>query len=103
MKIAVITQNFPVREAPYQGHSVYQTVLRMAALEDVKVFSPHTRYLNLIKPQNRTWIEVDVSYDPGGVDTQYLNYAAIAGLTRPINGYVCASAVLPLLKRKGVA
>lgn len=99
MKIAVITQNFPVREKPYQGHSVYQTVLRMSKLADVRVYSPHPHYVLSLHPRSRGWRRTDPTYSPSGVHTCYVNYPAIAGITRPINGYVCAYYLEPILRR----
>lgn len=98
MKIAIITQNFPVREAPYQGHSVYQTALRMSRLAEVKVYSPHPRYLTPLEPKKRAWRSVDTSYSPAGIETMYVNYPVIAGMTRPINGWVCAHYLEPILR-----
>jgi teichuronic acid biosynthesis glycosyltransferase TuaC len=98
MKIAIITQNFPVREAPYQGHSVYQTALRMSRLAEVKVYSPQPHYLPPLKSKTRAWRSVDTSYSPDGIETLYVNYPAIAGITRPINGWVCAHYLEPILR-----
>jgi glycosyltransferase involved in cell wall biosynthesis len=99
MKIAVVTQNFPVRENPYQGHSVYQTVLRMSRLADVRVYSPQPHYVLPFQPRSRGWRRTDPTYSPAGVHTSYVNYPAIAGVTRPINGYVCAYYLEPILRR----
>src|ERR1700747_769274 len=98
MKIAVITQNLPVREPPDQGHSVYQTVLRMSRLAEVKVYSPQAHYLPPLKSKTRAWRSVDTSYCPAGIETLYVNYPAIAGITRPINGWVCAHYLEPFLR-----
>jgi glycosyltransferase involved in cell wall biosynthesis len=69
----------------------------MARAVDLTVYSPHPRYLTPVSPRTRTWREIDTSYSPAGVETHYLNYPAIAGLSRSINGYICASWLAPLL------
>jgi teichuronic acid biosynthesis glycosyltransferase TuaC len=101
MKIAVITQIFPIREQPYRGHSVYETVVRTQQFAEVKVFSPHPTYVTPIRARTRSWQRPDLSYDPGGVPTQYVQYPAVAGLSRPANGWVCGRRLEPLVRAYG--
>jgi len=89
-KIAVVTQTFPVREQPYRGHSVYQTLLRLKRWADVEVVSPQARYPSWLLPRNRTWARTDGSFCPPDFVTHYVPYPAIPVLTRPLNGWVCA-------------
>jgi teichuronic acid biosynthesis glycosyltransferase TuaC len=99
MKIAVVTQIFPLREQPYRGHSVYQTVLRLSKWANVSVYSPQAQYPSWLLPKSRTWAKTDLSYSPGQVDAHYFSYPAIPVLSRPLNGLVCAHKLEPLLRQ----
>ncbi|HET8666735.1 MAG TPA: glycosyltransferase family 4 protein, partial [Terriglobales bacterium] len=98
MKIAVITQYFPVREQPYRGHSAYQTLLRLKKWAEIEVFSPQARYPRWLLPRNRPWASTDLSYSVEDFKVHYFAYPAIPGVTRIINGPVCAHYLEPLLR-----
>jgi glycosyltransferase involved in cell wall biosynthesis len=98
MKIAVVTQIFPLREQPYRGHSVYQTVLRLNEFANVTVYSPHAEYPSWLLPKSRAWAKTDLSYSPDNVDARYFGYPAIPVLSRPINGFVCAQKLERLIR-----
>jgi len=97
MKIALITQIFPVREQPYRGHSVYQTALRLRKWASVRVIAPHARYGRWILPKSRSWAQTDLSYSPEGIPTEYCHYSAIPVITRAANGLLCARAIEALV------
>jgi len=93
MRIALVSQIFPVREQPYRGHSVYQTALRLARTSDLAAFSPHPDYRTKLRPRPFAAIADQGDFQPEGLSTTYLRYRAIPGLSRPVNGYVCSRAL----------
>jgi glycosyltransferase involved in cell wall biosynthesis len=98
MKIAVVTQYFPVKEQPYRGHSAYQTLLKLKQWADIEVFSPQARYPQSLLPKCRAWASTDLSFKVNEFKTCYFDYPAIPGLTRAINGVVCANRLEPLIR-----
>jgi teichuronic acid biosynthesis glycosyltransferase TuaC len=88
-RIAVVTPLFPIREEPYRGHAIYQTVLHLQRHAEVEVISPVAVYPPPLVPRYR-YHRVDASYRPPGVSTRYVEYPAIPMLTRPLNGVICA-------------
>jgi teichuronic acid biosynthesis glycosyltransferase TuaC len=97
MKIALVSQIFPVREQPYRGHSVFQTALRLRQWADVRAISPHASYPSWLKPKTRLWSSTDLSYSPEGIPTKYCSYPALPVLSRVTNGSLCARAIEPLI------
>ena len=89
LKVAVVTPIFPIPTQPYRGHSEYQILLALSKHADVNVICPFPRYPKWFQPtfDHR---RPDLSYSPPGVATQYFEYPALPGLTRCINGLVCA-------------
>ena len=89
LKVAVVTPIFPIPAQPYRGHSEYQILLALSKHADVNVICPFPRYPRWFQPtfDHR---RPDLSYSPPGVATQYFEYPALPGLTRCINGLVCA-------------
>jgi hypothetical protein len=71
LKIAVVTQYFPVSEQPYRGHSAYQTLRCLARMANVHVFAPQARYPSMLVPRNRAWAKTDLSYLPADIETTY--------------------------------
>jgi teichuronic acid biosynthesis glycosyltransferase TuaC len=91
MKIAVVTPYFPLRDQPYRGHSAYQTLLRLKRWADVEALCPLTTYPSWFMPRNFPYSRTDLSYSPPGIPTTYFEYPALPGITRPLNGAICAS------------
>lgn len=98
MKIAVVTQYFPVREQPYRGHSAYQTLLKLKQWAEVEIFAPQSRYPRWLLPRNRPWASTDLSHRDKNFNVRYFDYPAIPVLTRAINGLTCARNLEPLLR-----
>lgn len=93
MRIAVVTQFFPVREQPYRGHSAYQTLRPLAQMADVRVFAPFSHYPNFLRGRHRSWAHTDETYQPPETQASYFNYPAIPVLTRAVNGLSCARSI----------
>jgi teichuronic acid biosynthesis glycosyltransferase TuaC len=89
LKVAVVTSDFPIPLEPYRGHSEYQILLALSKLADVNVLCPFPRYPRWFRP-SYDYREPDLSFSPPGVATQYFEYPALPGVTRCINGLVCA-------------
>ena len=89
LRVTVVTPIFPIPAQPYRGHSEYQLVLALSKHADVNVICPFPRYPRWFQP-SFDYRPPDLSYSPPGVATQYFEYPALPGLTRAINGLVCA-------------
>ena len=95
LKIAVVTRYFPSSAEPWQGRSAYQTLRVIAREADVRVFYPNANYPSLLKPRSRSYDQLDASYSPPDVKTSYYDYPALPLVSRPINGWMAARALLP--------
>jgi teichuronic acid biosynthesis glycosyltransferase TuaC len=89
LRVTVVTPIFPIPAQPYRGHSEYQLVLALSKHADVNVICPFPRYPKWFQP-SFDYRPPDLSYSPPGVATRYFEYPALPGLTRSINGLVCA-------------
>ena len=89
LKLTVVTSVFPIPSQPYRGQALYQTLLALAKNADVNVVCPFPRYPTWFQPtfDHR---RPDLSYCPPGMPTQYFEYPALPGVTRYLNGAVCA-------------
>ncbi len=89
LRVAIVTPIFPIPAQPYRGHSEYEIVLALSKHADVNVICPFPRYPKWFPP-HFDYRHPDLSYSPAGVNTQYFEYPALPGVTRCINGLVCA-------------
>ena len=95
MKIAVITRYFPSSAEPWQGRSAYQTLRAIARQAEVQVFFPNAAYPLWLKPRSRSYDKLDPSYRPPDVKVSYYDYPALPLVSRPMNGWMAARALLP--------
>jgi glycosyltransferase involved in cell wall biosynthesis len=95
MKIAVVTRYFPSSAEPWQGRSAYQTLRVIARQADVQVFYPNARYPSLLKPHSRIYDKLDASWSPADVKTSYYDFPSLPLVSRPLNGWMAARALLP--------
>jgi teichuronic acid biosynthesis glycosyltransferase TuaC len=100
MRIAVVTQNFPLKQQPYRGTSSYQTIKCLARRADVEVFSPQAAYPSFLQPKHRPWSKTDLSFQPDGVKTTYFAYPALPIISRATNGIAAASALWDQVKNR---
>jgi teichuronic acid biosynthesis glycosyltransferase TuaC len=89
LKVTVVTPIFPIPAQPYRGQAVYQIVLALSKRADVSVICPFPRYPKWFQPTYDHRLP-DLSYSPFGVTTRYFEYPALPGLTRCVNGLICA-------------
>ena len=98
LKIAVVTRYFPSSAEPWQGRSAYQTLRVLAREADVRVFYPNASYPSLLRPRSRSYDQLDTSYSPPDVKTSYYDYPALPLVSRPLNGWMAARALLPAVR-----
>ena len=98
LRIAVVTAHFPSSKQPTHGRPAYETLRILSGDCDVKVFYPHAAYPLWIKPQSRGREAFDPSYSLSGVRAEYLEYPALPLISRPFNGRMAASALLPRIR-----
>jgi teichuronic acid biosynthesis glycosyltransferase TuaC len=99
MKLTIVTSYFPLREQPYRGRTAYKVALELRQWMDVETICPFARYPKWLQPRNFPHWRIDPSYLPGGIQTTYLEYPAVPGLTRVTNGIVCAHLIEPFVRR----
>lgn len=98
MRLLIVTSQFPIHGEPTRGRPLVQTVQQLARQATVKVLSPVAVYPRWAQPSSY------VAHAPGavdgiGCDAEYLPYAALPGLTRPFNGWLCGRAIHSSLAR----
>jgi len=99
MKLAIVTSYFPLREQPYRGRTAYKVGLELRQWMDVEAICPFTRYPKWLQPRNFPHWRIDRSFTPYGIQTTYLEYPAVPGLTRLTNGVICARSIEPFVRR----
>ena len=95
MKVAVVTHYFPSASEPWQGRSAYQRMLEMSEHAEVRVFYPHASYPEMFRRWTGSSDQFDAFYSPSGVNVRYYDYLAVPVVSRPINGWMAARALLP--------
>ncbi|HEV2577218.1 MAG TPA: glycosyltransferase [Acidobacteriaceae bacterium] len=95
LRIAVVSRYFPSSGEPWQGRSAYQTIRALSLQAEVHVFYPNSAYPSFLRPRTRLYNGLDKNYSPAGVSVSYHDYPAIPLLSRPFNGAMAASALLP--------
>ncbi len=101
LRIAVVTAHFPSSKQPTHGRPAYETLRILSGKCDVKVFYPHAAHPHWLKPQSRGRDAFDPSYSLPGVKAEYLDYPALPLISRPFNGRMAASALLPRIRSFG--
>lgn len=92
MRVLVVTSQFPIRDEPTRGRPIVQTVQPLARLATVHVVSPIAVYPRWARPGSY------MAHAPGAPDglhdeVEYPSYPALPGVTRPLNGWLCARAI----------
>jgi glycosyltransferase involved in cell wall biosynthesis len=99
LRIAVVTRYFPSSAQPREGRSAYQTLRVLAREADVRVFYPNARYLSWLKPRSRSYDKLDAVYSPPDVKASYYDFPALPLVSRPLNGWMAARALLPHIRK----
>ncbi len=100
LKIAVVSPYFPTKDRPAYGRSAYETVRCLARKTALRAYCPLAAYprWRLLHPRTYPYREAAIDYSPPGVETEYFRYPVVPVLSRPFNGAICASRLLPRLK-----
>jgi glycosyltransferase involved in cell wall biosynthesis len=101
LRIAVVTPLFPIREEPYRGIPIYNTVVQLQRLATVRVFCPFALYPQWkpLQPSSYVYRNVDDEFQPPLVPTEYISYPALPALSRPLNARNCGTRILPALRQ----
>lgn len=91
LRIAVVTPLFPLSTDPSRGLPIYRTIQELSRLSDVGVFVPMAAYpkWRWLHPKSYTYRRQNLdilNIQVNGLTAQYLEYQALPGLTRPLNG-----------------
>lgn len=97
MKVAVVTQYFPTSTQPWAGHSAYQTLKRLAAACEVKVFYPEATYPALLRPKT-SGAAIDRAWQPADFTAEYIPYPVLPVVSRPLNGWMMYHRLLPRVR-----
>ncbi len=95
LRIAVVSRYFPSSAEPWQGRSAYETLRVLPADADIHVFYPNPIFPAFLRPRSRLFVGLDKSYSPGQVNVSYFDYPALPLISRPFNGAMAASTLLP--------
>lgn len=101
MRVAVVTPYFPVSGELFRGQSAYQTIRQLQRWAEVEVFCPLVRYPSWFRPRSFPYTRPDLTWSPEDVVTHYFEYPALPGISRPVNGAVCAHFLEPHLRKAG--
>lgn len=92
MRVLVVTSQFPLPGDPQRGRGVYQTILHLARIANVSVISPVASYPFRFRPRSYTYREPRGGID-AGVPVSYVEFPVLPGVSRPLNGWLCARAL----------
>jgi teichuronic acid biosynthesis glycosyltransferase TuaC len=98
MKLAIVSSYFPLGEQPYRGQTAYRTALELSNWMTVEAICPFTRYPTWFRPRNFPYFKPDPTFSPNGIKTTYLEYPALPGLTRFMNGLMCERYIEPYVR-----
>jgi teichuronic acid biosynthesis glycosyltransferase TuaC len=98
MRLLIVTSQFPIAGEPTRGRPIVQTVQQLARLATVKVISPIAVYPRWAQPTSYM-VHAPGAVDGLDCDVEYVPYAALPGLTRPLNGWLCGRAIRASLAR----
>ncbi len=98
LRVAVVTQYFPTSAQPWAGHSAYQTLRLLGELCSLHVFYPEARYPAWLTPGGARRPALDRTWKPPGVAVTYVPYPVLPVLSRPVNGWVMSTSLLPFVR-----
>lgn len=98
LRIAVVTRYFPSSAEPWQGRSAYQTLRLLARETELHVFYPNAAYPRMFKPRRSINSGFDPAFKTADVKASYHDVPALPLLSRPLNGWMAARILLPLVR-----
>jgi len=99
LRIAIVTRYFPSSAEPWQGRSAYQTLRLLARETELHVFYPNAVYPRIFKPRSRIYSNLDPAFKTPDVNASYHDIPALPLLSRPLNGWMAARILLPVVRR----
>ncbi len=93
LRIAAVTRHFPSSIAPTDGRSTVEVIRLLSRMCNLRVFSAFPARL-AFKRFRPSLTRIDRSFIVPGVDVGYYEYPAIQLLSRPLNGWMAARALL---------
>jgi teichuronic acid biosynthesis glycosyltransferase TuaC len=98
MKITVVTSYFPTSARPYGGNSAFQTLRLLKPHASIEVICPLERYPNIWGLKPARYERADPAWQPPEFKTTYVECPILPIVTRPFNGRVFASILLPYVR-----
>ena len=98
MRITVVTSYFPTSARPYGGNSAFQTLRWLKPHASIEVVCPLEHYPNFPGLKPSRYERSNLSWQPPEFQPTYVEYPAIPLLSRPFNGRVCTSILLPYVR-----
>ncbi|HUI55480.1 MAG TPA: glycosyltransferase [Bryobacteraceae bacterium] len=98
MKITLVSSYFPTSAGSYRGHSALHIFRLLSSVADVTALVPLASYPKVIRRLVSWTDSFEPGFRPAGIETVYFRYPAIPFVTRPVNGFFCLRALLPLLR-----
>lgn len=101
MRVAVITSYFPSSGQLWQGRTAVQTLRLLARRLPLKVFYPLSKPPAFLTSSSRASARLDPAWRPRDraglpeIDVAYIPYPVLPLISRPLNGWLAARAVLP--------
>lgn len=95
LKVAVVTSHFPSAADPADGRSVVEKMRVLSRYADVRIFYPKAVYPSFLMRYKRGYGQDDSLYCPPGIKASYYPYPALPHLSRWVNGWSAARALLP--------
>lgn len=87
-RIAIVTPIFPVEQDKTRGRFTYETAKALTQLGQVRVYIQQPQYPAILgRPAAGGGLLLD-DYAKEGLDVEAVDYPAVPGLTRGINGYM---------------
>ena len=96
IRVAAITGHYPCPTRPTDGRTAFQTMREFASRADVQVFHPNAAHPSWLRFSGPTNGNHNTSFSPPpGIKVNYYHYPGLPLISRPINGWVAARALLP--------
>ena len=88
IKIWVVTALYPTKAEPYRGAAIWSTVQELSSYGDLEAYCPLARYPAWLAPRNFPYLPHQAETEGYGIASQTIEYFAIPGVTRSLNGQV---------------
>jgi teichuronic acid biosynthesis glycosyltransferase TuaC len=99
-RIALITPMLPVPHDQTRGRYIHETARCLSKLADVRVFFQQLRYpgVPLLRARSYLYARLPENYSLEGIAVEALEYPGLPVISRPLNSFVSARALVPRLR-----